>query len=157
MVLTNIRFWIFEILSFWFFTIFFSFSLTWDPMGANTSKRYSSLKSLLNPFKLDLKFLLCGPHKTTVLDFWNFEVLIFQDFVSFSLTWDPRGAKTSKRHYSLKSLLNLFNLFLNFLLSCPHKSVFFNFWNFKFPIFNEFFYFTIVPYGETKNLNYLEN
>ncbi len=30
-------------------------------------------------------------------------------------------------------------------------------WNFEFPIFNEFSNFTIVPYGETKNLNYLEN
>ena len=33
---------------------------------------------------------------------------------------------------------------------------------FEFPIFNEFFFFekfkfTIVLYGETKNLNYLEN
>ncbi len=38
-------------------------------MGAKTSKRYSSLKSLLNPFKLFLKFLLSGPDKTNVLDF----------------------------------------------------------------------------------------
>ncbi len=38
-------------------------------MGAKTSKRYSSLKSLLNPFKLFLNFLLSGPDKSTVLDF----------------------------------------------------------------------------------------
>ncbi len=38
-------------------------------MGAKTSKRYSSLKSLLNPFKFFPKFLLSGPHKITVLDF----------------------------------------------------------------------------------------
>ncbi len=56
-------------------------------MGAKTSKRYSSLKSLLNPFKLFLKFLLSGPHKSTVLDFWNFEFLIFQEFCSFSLVY----------------------------------------------------------------------
>ncbi len=49
-----------------------SFSLTWDPMEAKTSKRYSSLKSLLSPFKLFLNFLLSGPDKSTVLDFWNF-------------------------------------------------------------------------------------
>ncbi len=85
---------------------YFSFSLTWDPMGAKTSKRYSSFKSLLNPFNLFLNFLLSGPDKSTVLDFWNFEFLTFQEFCSFSLTWDPMGAKTSKRYSSLKSLLN---------------------------------------------------
>ncbi len=69
--------------SFWktfflFFYEYFSFSLTWDPMWVKTLKRYSSLKSLLNPFKLFLKFLLSGLYKSTVLDFWNFEFLIFQ-------------------------------------------------------------------------------
>ena len=51
-------------------------------MAAKTSKRYSSLKSLLSPFNLFLNFLLSGPHKTTatVLNFGNFEFLIFQDF-----------------------------------------------------------------------------
>ncbi len=42
-----------------FFLIFyeyFSFSLTWDPIGAKTSKGYSPVKSLLNPFQLFLKF-----------------------------------------------------------------------------------------------------
>ncbi len=48
---------------------FYSFSLTLGPMGAKTSKRYSSLKSLLNLSKLFLTFLLSGPHKSTVLDF----------------------------------------------------------------------------------------
>ena len=36
-----------------------------------------------------------------------------------------------------------------------------DFWNFEFLIFNDFFFenskFTIVAYGEIKNLNYLEN
>ncbi len=126
-------------------------------MGTKTSKRYSSLKSLLNPIKLFLNFLLSSPHKIPFLDFWNFEFLIFQDFFSFSLTWDPIGAQTSKRYSSLKSLLNHFNLFLNFLLSGSHKSTVLDFWNFEFLIFKNFFNFTIVPYGETKNLNYLEN
>ena len=67
------------------------------------------------------------------------------------------GAKTSKHYSSLKSPLNLFYLLRNFLLSCPHKSTVLDFCNFKLPIFNEFLNFTIVPYGETKNLNYLEN
>ncbi len=38
-------------------------------MGVKTSKSYFSLKSLLNPFKLFLNFLLGGPNKSTVLDF----------------------------------------------------------------------------------------
>ncbi len=91
-------FWNFEFLIFQKFCLFL---LTWDPMGAHTSKRYSFLKSLLNPFKLFLKFLLSGPHKSTVLDFWNVEFLIFQEFCSFSLTWDPMWANTSKCYSSL--------------------------------------------------------
>ncbi len=51
----------------------FSFSLTWDTMGAKTSKRYSSLKSLLKLFKTFPKFLLRCPHKSTVWDFLNLE------------------------------------------------------------------------------------
>ncbi len=56
---------------FYFLRIFFVFVNMgpYLPMGAKTSKRYSSLKSLLGPFKLFLKFLLSGPHKSTVLDF----------------------------------------------------------------------------------------
>ncbi len=64
------------------------FSLTWHPMGAKTSKTYSSFKSALNLFKVFLNFLLSGYHKSTVIDllkFWGF-------FFSFSLTWDPMGA-----------------------------------------------------------------
>ena len=38
-------------------------------MGAKTSKRYSSLKSVLNPFKLFLNFFLSSSHKGTILDF----------------------------------------------------------------------------------------
>ena len=41
-------------------------------MGKQTPKRYSSIKSLLNFFKLLLNFLLRGPHKSTGL---NFEIL----------------------------------------------------------------------------------
>ncbi len=39
------------------------------------------------------EFLLSRPQKSTVSDFSNFEFLIFHNF-SFSLTWDPIGAKT---------------------------------------------------------------
>ncbi len=51
-------------------------------MGANTSKRNSSLKSLLNFSKLLLNFLLSSPHKPAVLDFYNFKFTIFNDFCS---------------------------------------------------------------------------
>ena len=37
-------------------------------MAAKTLNCYSSLKSLLNLFKLFLKFLLSGPYKSTVLN-----------------------------------------------------------------------------------------
>ena len=67
------------------------------------------------------------------------------------------GAKTSKRYSSLKLLLNPFKLFLNFLLISPDKSTVLDFLNLKFLIFQEFLNFTIEPYGETKNLNHLEN
>ncbi len=53
-------------------------------MAAKTSKRYSSMKSLLNPFKLFLKFLLSGPHKSTGI-FLNFEVPIFNEFLNFTI------------------------------------------------------------------------
>ncbi len=45
-------------------TIFFlSFSLTWESMGVNNSKRYFSCTSQSNVFKLVLNFHLHGPHK----------------------------------------------------------------------------------------------
>ena len=66
------------------------------------------------------------------------------------------GAKISKRYTSLKSILNLFNLFLNCLLIGSHKNTALDCSNFEFPIFNEFFNFTIVPMGKSKNLNFLE-
>ncbi len=59
-----------------FFYEYFSFSLTWDPMGAKISKRYSSssYKSQLKAFTLFLNFLPNGPHKNT---FGIFEILSF--------------------------------------------------------------------------------
>ena len=74
-----------------FSRFFFSFSLTWDPVGAKTWKRYSSLKSRLNDSKLLMNFLLGGPHKRTVLEFWNFEFAIFNNFLTFKFTIVPYG------------------------------------------------------------------
>ncbi len=109
-----------------FFLIFyeyFSFSLTWDPMGVQISKCYSSLKSLLNPIKPFLNFLLSGPYKMYCFGFLKFLIRDFSGFffhfASYGTLWEP---KTSKHYSSLKSLLNHFNLFLNVLLSGSHKS-----------------------------------
>ncbi len=51
---------------FFFLYEYFSFSLTWDPMGAKVSKRYSSFKSQPNVF---LNFLPNGPHQTAFVIF----------------------------------------------------------------------------------------
>ncbi len=59
---------------------YFSFSLTWDPMGAKISKRYSSYKSQPKAFKLFLNFLPNGPHKTT---FGIFEILKIEILMVF--------------------------------------------------------------------------
>ncbi len=135
-----------------FFVIFFfNFSLTY-PIRANISKRYSSLKSLLNLFKLFLNFLLMVLTKVRFLDFWNFEFLIFSRFfyiyILSSLTWEPMGAKTSIRYTSLKLRLNFSQLLLNFLLSGPGKSTVLDFWNFELTIF--FLNSPLCPVGKPK-------
>ncbi len=83
-----LKFWVFD------FSPFFSFSLTWDPMGGKTSRRYSSLKWLLNPFKLFSGF--SSHWSSQKYCFWIFEVLSlwFSHFFSFFVTWDPIGAET---------------------------------------------------------------
>ncbi len=92
-------------------------------MGANISKRYSSYKSQPKAFKRFLNFLPNGAHKNTVGIFEILKTEILLIFFSFSLTWDPMGAKIAKRYFFfLKSILNPFKLFLNFLLSGPHRS-----------------------------------
>ncbi len=50
-------------------------------------------------------------------------------------------------------------ILLNVLLSGPHKrtTCILDFLNFEFTIFDKFLKFSIVSYGETKNLTYLEN
>ena len=58
---------------------FFAFSLTLDPMGAIMSKYHPYIKLLLTCDKLLLNFLLNGPHQSTVLNFWNLELMIFKD------------------------------------------------------------------------------
>ncbi len=65
-----------------------------------------------------------GPYAQTF--FFIFEkkfFLIFCEYFSFSLTWDPMAAKISKC-YSYKSQPKVFKLFLNFLPNGPHKTMF---------------------------------
>ncbi len=52
------------------------------------------------------------------------------------------GAKTSKCYSFLKSLLNLFNLFLNVLINGPHKELF---WNFEVRFLKIFLISSLYP------------
>ena len=70
----------------------------------------------------------------------------------FSLTWDPIGVKILKCYSPpLKSLLSLSKLFLNFLLSSPHKSTLLYFWTFWVSDFWHFFLNSpLYPMGKQK-------
>ncbi len=57
-------------------------------------------------------------------ELWPYAQDFFYDCFSFSLTWDPMGAKISKRYSSYKSQPKVFKLFLNFPPNGPHKSMF---------------------------------
>ncbi len=50
-----------------FFYEYFSFSLTWDRMGAQNAT--PPINRILNPLKLFLNFLMSCPHKSTILRF----------------------------------------------------------------------------------------
>ena len=67
---------------FHFFYEYFSLLLTWDPMAAKISKRYSSYKSWPNVFKLFLNFLPNGPNK---IKFGIFEILKIEILTNFIL------------------------------------------------------------------------
>ncbi len=94
-----------------------------------------------------------------VWDFWNFENWNFNEFYSFSLTWDPLGVKISKRYY--KSQRKYVQTSPEFSSQWSSQNSVLDFWNFEFLIINDFFFknfkFTMVAYGEIRNLNYLEN
>ncbi len=62
---------------------YFSFSLTWDLMGAKISKCYSSYKSQPKVFKLFLNFLPNGPHKTMFGIFEILKIEILTNFIRF--------------------------------------------------------------------------
>ncbi len=72
------------------------------------------LISQLKAFQPFLNFLPNAPHKTAVVIFEILKLKILMIFFSFSLAWDPMGAKISKRYSSLKSVLNPFKPFFLF-------------------------------------------
>ena len=91
---------IFKILINEIFTIFFPFSLRWDPMGVKMSHPLELLllQITAKSFQTSPEFSSQWSSQNYVWDFWNFENWNFNDFFSFSLTWDPMGAKISKRY-----------------------------------------------------------
>ncbi len=125
-------------------------------MGAKISKRYSTYKSQPKVFKLFLNFLPNGPHKTT---FGIFEILKIEILTTL-LTSHPMGEKMSKCYPSYKSQPKVLKLVLNVPPNGPHKTTFGIFEILSFWFLTNFFEnskFTIVAYGEIKNLNYLEH
>ena len=81
--------------------------LTWDPMGAKISKRYSSYKLQYKVFKTSPEF---SSQWTSQKYIWAFEILkteILTILFSFSLTSDPMRVKISKRCSSYKSQPNV--------------------------------------------------
>ncbi len=73
----------------------------------------------------------------------------------------PNGSEISKRYSSYKLQPNVLKLVLNYPPNGPHKTTFGIFEILSFWFLTIFFFenckFTIVAYGEIKNLNYLEN
>ncbi len=128
-----------------FFPGYFSFSLSWDPMGTKTSKRYSSLKSLFSIFKLFLNF-----HKSTVLGVFNFELTIFRDFFFFFVNMGHYGSKNFKTLVLRQITFIFFQTSAEFSSQWSSKKYCSEFLNFEFTIVFENFKFTIVPYGETE-------
>ncbi len=73
----------------------------------------------------------------------------------------PIRSENVKTLLLLQIAAKVFELVLNFFPDGPHNSTLGIFEILSFWIFNNFFFenskFTIVAYGEIKNLNYLEN
>ncbi len=97
-------------------------------MKSQFVRRLSVLQLSLNLMHRFLSNFSCGfPWAIRSDVFLIFEkkfFLIFYEYFSFLLTWDPMGAEISKRYSSYKSQPKLFKHFLNFLPNGPHKSMF---------------------------------
>ena len=114
MVLTKTTFGIFKIFKIEILTFFFSFSLTWDPMGANISQRYS-YKSQPKVLKLVLNFPPNGAHKTT---FGIFEILSLRFLIQFRPPDGERGYMSNVWNFGhLPSLMPKYGNFDNWPVS----------------------------------------
>ena len=111
-------------------------------MGAKTSKRYSNLKSLLNPFKLPE---ISSQLSSQKYGFWNFEFMIFHNFFSFAWRWDPNGSQNFKTLLLPQISFESFQPFLEFSSQLSSQKYCFGFLKFKFQSFHEFLNSTIVP------------
>ncbi len=73
----------------------------------------------------------------------------------------PNGSENFKTLLLLQIAAKSFETCPEFSSQWSSQNYVWDFWNFEFAIFNDFFFenfkFTIVAYGEIKNLNYLEN
>ena len=80
--------------------------------------------------------------------------LIFYNYFSVSLTWDPAGAKISKR-YSSPTITaeKSFQIFLEFSSQWSSQNYFWDFWKLKF-LRILFFFVNMGPYGR-QNFNVL--
>ncbi len=75
---------------------FFSFSLTWDPMGAKSSKRYSSLKSLLNPFNFFSEISSQWSWQKYCFGFLKFWVFDISGILFVFFNMGPHGSQNFK-------------------------------------------------------------
>ena len=140
--------WIFEILS-TIFHDFVSFSLTWDPMGVNISKRYSSLKLLLNLYNSNLFWNFFSVVHTKGM-FWIFEIFSIRFFTIFFFIFvnmGPYGSHNFKTLLLPQITFESFQTFSEFSSQWSSKSTVF--WFGKFWV-SVFFKFTTIPYGKPK-------
>ncbi len=113
---------------------FCSFSLAWDPMGAKISKRYSSLKSLLNLFKT-----ISGFYSQRFSQIYCFEIVNIWSFtILFRANIGPYGNQNFKTLLLQQITFVFFQSFPNFLLSSPDKSTVLDFWNLCLRFFPQF-------------------
>ncbi len=95
---------------FFLFANIFSFSISWDPMSAKISKRYSCYKSQQKVFKLVLNFLPNSPHKNT---FGIFEIcwkLKFSQILIVFVNMGPHGRENFKTLLLLQITAKSFKL-----------------------------------------------
>ncbi len=146
---------------------YFSFSLTstlWEPkLGSHSATPPSIVnKSRLNPsFQTFSEFSSQWTLQKYCFGFLKFKVFRFSLFFFFFVfvNMGPYGSQNFKMLLLPQISFESFQPFTEFSSqwSSQKYCTVLDFWNFGFPIFNEFLNFNFVPYGETKNLNYLEN